>query len=104
MEFEYHSCCLKEEWLISSKGLKKVVCYIVGRLVQIKGRNTKTTPKLHFKTLVTYGGHQCGKSLAPSLVIGNSKPYHYSIAYTLYFQKILGFLSIGRLETIFQGF
>ena len=39
MEFEYHSCCLMEKWLISSKGLKKVVIHIiVGGLVLFRLR------------------------------------------------------------------
>ena len=55
--------------------------------------------KLHFKTLVTSCGHLSGKIILPSYVKGNSSHYPYSMAYTLYFQKILGLPMIRRLET-----
>ena len=60
---------------------------------------------LHFKTLVTSCGHHSGKIIMPSYVKENSSHYHCSLAYTLYFQEILGLPMIRRRKTWFcMGF
>ena len=59
--------------------------------------------KLHFKALVTDDWHLSDKIILASYFIENSEPFFYNIAYTLYFQKILGFLNIGRPEILFYG-
>ena len=58
MEFEYHSCCLKEKWLISSKGLKKVVCYIVGGLVLFRLRVEIQRQLLSSRTICVIADHK----------------------------------------------
>ena len=54
--------------------------------------------KLHFKALVTTRRHLSDKIFISSQFIANLKTCHGNMAYMLYFQKILGFTSIGRLE------
>ena len=53
---------------------------------------------LHFKALVTISGHLSDKIFISSQFIVNLKSCHGNMAYMLYFQKIVGFPSIGRLE------
>ena len=57
MEFEYHSCCLKEKWLISSKGLTKVVC-IVGGLVLFRLRVEMQRQFLNSRTICVIADHK----------------------------------------------
>ena len=54
--------------------------------------------KLHFKALVTSSGHLSDKIFISSHFMKNLKTHPCNMAYMLYFQKIVGFTSLGRLE------
>ena len=53
---------------------------------------------LHFKALVTNRRHLSDKIFISSQFIANLKTCHGNMTYMLYFQKIVGFNSIGRLK------
>ena len=53
---------------------------------------------LHFKAMVTSSGHLSDKIFISSHFMKNLKTYPCNMAYMLYFQKIVGFTSLGRLE------
>ena len=54
--------------------------------------------RLHFKALVTSSGHLSDKIFISSHFMKNLKTHPCNMAYMLYFQKIVGFTSLGRLE------
>ena len=58
---------------------------------------------LHFKGLVTISGHLSDKIFIVSHFIESTKTYLSNIANRLYFQKIVGFPIVGRLEMGFSG-
>ena len=64
----------------------------------ISAEKTSSAVKLHFKALVTISGHLSDKIFISSHFMKNLKTHPCNMAYMLYFQKIVGFTSLGRLE------
>ena len=63
-----------------------------------QARKNLKSAMLHFKALVTISGHLSDKIFIASHLMKNLKTYPCNMAYMLYFQKMVGLTSLGRLE------